>query len=102
MTTLADRCDELLDIAAAALASDRIDLVRDVDIRDIFQLATEHLEPSLALRDATIAQLKRELANVTDQLEVHQGIANGLARARALEVRDSIRAKARAAKAVGV
>lgn len=102
MTSLADRCDSLLDVAAAALAADRVDLVPEADIRDIFQLATEHLEPSLALRDATIARLKRELAHVTAQLEVHQGIADALSRARALEVRDSIRAKARAAKGAAI
>ena len=82
MTTLADRTDQLLDLAADALASDRLDLL-DVDtIRDVLQLAVEHLEPSLALRDAEIANLKRELAMARGQLSVHQGIATGLERVR--------------------
>lgn len=102
MTALSDRTDELLDLAGAALTSGRIDLVRDTDVHDVFRLAIEVLAPAISDRDATIAALKRELANVTAQLEVHQGIADALSRARALEVRDSIRAKVRAAKGVAI
>lgn len=82
MTAIADRCDPLLDLAASALATGRIDLVPEADIADVFQLAVEHLEPSLALRDAEIANLKLELAALRGQLAVHQGIASGLERVR--------------------
>lgn len=85
MTTLADRSDQLLDLAAHALANGRVDLVSTDDTANIFQLAVEILEPALRDRDAEIARLRRELTIARNQLELHQGIANSLAKARQLD-----------------
>lgn len=81
MTALADRSDELLDLAAVAVSSGRIDLVRDADVRDIFQLVYEVLEPALADRDAEIVRLKAELQDLRTTI-VQRGIESSLERVR--------------------
>lgn len=63
MTILADRTDGLLDLAAQALATDRLDLMPIEDIRSIFHLAVEVLEPAVSDLDAEIVQLKQQLAD---------------------------------------
>lgn len=81
MTDLSDRANELIDLACVSVRSGRIDLVRDADVRDIFQLVYEVLEPALADRDAEIVRLKAELQDLRATI-VQRGIESSLERVR--------------------